>query len=142
METFRKCKQACVDTLRQMPDHYLEEPFFVRALTERQDIEETMAIADVQLSNLENSGSVVSENNPASPRKETRNNGSNNSANQNAPQNQLPPPVILLVENYKVQMAAIIKEFPKIRSWLTGGFLKLYTDSSEERRLVVQLLKN
>ncbi|GFW86269.1 hypothetical protein TNCV_4148911 [Trichonephila clavipes] len=28
-----------------MPDHYPEEPFFVRALTELQEIEETMAIA-------------------------------------------------------------------------------------------------
>ncbi|GFX90199.1 hypothetical protein TNCV_2449741 [Trichonephila clavipes] len=45
METFHKCKQASVDALRQMPDHYPEEPFFVRALTELQDIEETMALA-------------------------------------------------------------------------------------------------
>ncbi|GFV57875.1 hypothetical protein TNCV_501371 [Trichonephila clavipes] len=45
METFRKFKQACVGSLRQMPDHYPEEPFFVRALTELQEIEETMAIA-------------------------------------------------------------------------------------------------
>ncbi|GFY41849.1 hypothetical protein TNIN_478811 [Trichonephila inaurata madagascariensis] len=44
METSRKCKQACVDALQQMPDHYPEEPFFVRALTELQDVEETMAI--------------------------------------------------------------------------------------------------
>ncbi|GFX73271.1 hypothetical protein TNCV_3537941 [Trichonephila clavipes] len=44
METFRKFKQACVDSLKQMPDHYPEEPFFVRALTELQEIEETMAI--------------------------------------------------------------------------------------------------
>ncbi|GFS66298.1 hypothetical protein TNIN_47131 [Trichonephila inaurata madagascariensis] len=28
-----------------MPDHYPEEPFFVRALTELQEIEETMALA-------------------------------------------------------------------------------------------------
>ncbi|GFW91357.1 hypothetical protein TNCV_737711 [Trichonephila clavipes] len=33
------------DALRQMPDHYPEELFFVRALTELQDIEETMAVA-------------------------------------------------------------------------------------------------
>ncbi|GFV02789.1 hypothetical protein TNCV_837851 [Trichonephila clavipes] len=45
MEAFRKCKQACVDILRQRPDHYPDEPFYVRALTELQDIEETMAIA-------------------------------------------------------------------------------------------------
>ncbi|GFT33370.1 hypothetical protein TNCV_859161 [Trichonephila clavipes] len=45
MEAFRKCKQACVDALRQMPDHCPDEPFYRRALTELQDIEETMAIA-------------------------------------------------------------------------------------------------
>ncbi|GFW76904.1 hypothetical protein TNCV_2030091 [Trichonephila clavipes] len=39
METFRKFKQACVE------NHYPEKPFFVRALTELQEIEETMAIA-------------------------------------------------------------------------------------------------
>ncbi|GFU55605.1 nucleic-acid-binding protein from transposon X-element [Trichonephila clavipes] len=44
-------------------------------------------------------------------------------------------------KNYKTQMAAITKEFPKIRSCLTGEFLKLYTDSAEERRMAVQLLK-
>ncbi|GFX31661.1 hypothetical protein TNCV_4081851 [Trichonephila clavipes] len=85
------------------------------------------------LNNLENSGPVANGNNP---------NGSNNSASQNAPQNQLPPPIMLYVEeNYKAQMAAITKEFPKIRSRLTGEFLKLYTDSAEERRMAVQLLK-
>ncbi|GFW23456.1 transposon Tf2-9 polyprotein [Trichonephila clavipes] len=45
VETFRRCKQACVDALVMMPDHYPEEPFYVRALTELQDIEETMALA-------------------------------------------------------------------------------------------------
>ncbi|GFY31504.1 hypothetical protein TNCV_4693481 [Trichonephila clavipes] len=49
--------------------------------------------------------------------------------------------MLFIEENYKVQMAVITKEFPKIRSRLTGDFLKLCTDSAEERRLVVQLLK-
>ncbi|GFY13751.1 nucleic-acid-binding protein from transposon X-element [Trichonephila clavipes] len=49
--------------------------------------------------------------------------------------------MLYVEENYKAQMAAITKEFPKIRSRLTGEFLKLYTDSSEERRMAVQLLK-
>ncbi|GFU47142.1 probable RNA-directed DNA polymerase from transposon X-element [Trichonephila clavipes] len=126
METFRRCKQACVDALMMMPDHHPDEPFYVRALTELQDIEETMALADINLSqnkfelpqgthfnNLENSGPVANEN----P------NGSNNSASQNAQQNQLPPPIMLFVEkNYKAQMAAITKAFPKIRSRLTDNW--------------------
>ncbi|GFW90793.1 hypothetical protein TNCV_2417881 [Trichonephila clavipes] len=196
METFRRCKQACVDALMMMPNHYPEEPFYVRALTELQDVEETMALVSTpkinphdnnsgkrkdnsnfeypplrktarkiildipdneeinlspnkfalpqgaQINNLENTGPVANGSNLASPREVTTNNGSNNSANQNAPQNQLPPPIMLFIEeNYKVQMAVIFKEFPKIRSRLTGYFLKLYTDSAEERRLVVQLLK-
>ncbi|GFR02633.1 hypothetical protein TNCT_626121 [Trichonephila clavata] len=45
METFRKCKQACVEALENMPDHYPEEPFYARALSELQEIEETMALA-------------------------------------------------------------------------------------------------
>ncbi|GFX98725.1 hypothetical protein TNCV_1503031 [Trichonephila clavipes] len=49
--------------------------------------------------------------------------------------------MLYVEENYKAQMAAITKEFPKIRSRLTGEFLKLYTDSAEERRMAVQLLK-
>ncbi|GFX02805.1 hypothetical protein TNCV_4437871 [Trichonephila clavipes] len=196
MEAFRKCEQACVDTLRQMPDHYPDEPFYRRALTELQDIEETMAIAvsdidsydpctipgcphhektpsnspikftqttpknfhdneEINLSpnkfelpktfnsnNLENPGSPVIEMNPTSPRTENRNIESNNSTNQSTTQNPLPPPIMLFVEeNYKTQMAAITKVFPKIRSRLTGDILKLYTDTPEERRLVVQLLK-
>ncbi|GFT72637.1 transposable element Tcb2 transposase [Trichonephila clavipes] len=155
METFRRFKQACVDALIMMPDHYSEEHFYVRALTDLQDVEETMALAEINLSpnkfalpqgaqinNLENTGPVASGSNLASTHEVTPNNGSNNSANQNAPQNQLPPPIMLFIEeNYKVQMAVITKEFPKIRSRLKGDFLKLYTDSAEERRLVVQLLK-
>ncbi|GFW76505.1 nucleic-acid-binding protein from transposon X-element [Trichonephila clavipes] len=174
MKAFRKCKQACVDTLRHMPDHYPDEPFYRRALTELQDIEETMALAyppqrktarkivldfpdneEINLSpnkfelpqrfnsnNLENPGSLVIEKNPTSPRTENRNIESNNSTNQSTTQNPLPPPIMLFVEeNYKTQMTAITKVFPKIRSRLTGDFLKLYTDSQEKRRLVVQLLK-
>ncbi|GFX08494.1 probable RNA-directed DNA polymerase from transposon X-element [Trichonephila clavipes] len=171
MEAFRRCKQACVDALMMMPDHHPDEPFYVRALTELHDIEETMALAErnfqlrispqrktarkvilentdneeinlsqnkfelpqgTHFNNLENSGPVANEN----P------NGSNNSASQNTPQNQLPPPIMLFVEkNYKAQMAAITKAFPKIRSRLTGEFLKLYTDSAEERLMAVQHLK-
>ncbi|GFX75374.1 hypothetical protein TNCV_1723881 [Trichonephila clavipes] len=222
MEAFRKCKQACGDTLRQMPDHYPDEPFYRRALTELQDIEETMAVAvsdidsydpctipgcphhektptnspvkftqttpksnvqnvnpckrkgnsnfeyppqrktahksvldfpaneEINISpnkfelpqrfnsnNLENPGCPVIEKNPTSPRTENRNIESNNSTNQSTAQTPLPPPVMLYVEqNYKTQMAAITKEFPKIRSHLTGDFLKLYTGTHEERRLV------
>ncbi|GFS51246.1 hypothetical protein TNCV_3533241 [Trichonephila clavipes] len=44
-------------------------------------------------------------------------------------------------KNYQAQMAAITKAFPKIRSRLTGEFLKLYTDSAEERRMAVQHLQ-
>ncbi|GFU73698.1 putative RNA-directed DNA polymerase from transposon X-element [Trichonephila clavipes] len=154
METFRRCKQACVDALMMMPDHHPDEPFYVRAVTELQDIEEAMTLAIVlentvndelnlsqnkfelpqgaHFNNLEDSGPVENENNPS---------GSKNSASQNAPQTQLPPPIMLFVEkNYKAQMAAITKAFPKIRSRLTGEFLKLYTDSAEERRMAVQHL--
>ncbi|GFU30832.1 nucleic-acid-binding protein from transposon X-element [Trichonephila clavipes] len=202
METFRKCKQACVDALKQMPDHYPEEPFFVRALTELQEIEETisMAVSDIDSydpctipgcphhektphnspskltqstpkvqtqnnsygkrkdnkeetivspnkfnipkellpNNVENPGSTTDERNTNSQRVE------NGSTNQVPAQNQLPAPIMLFIDeelSYKAQMAAISKEFPKIRSRLTGEYLKLYTDTAEERRSAVQLLK-
>ncbi|GFY48231.1 hypothetical protein TNIN_391881 [Trichonephila inaurata madagascariensis] len=226
METIRRCQQTCVDSLRQMPDHYPEEPFYTRALTELQEIEETMAVAvsdidsfppcttpgcphheknpvnsptkkilttprnnnannpgkrkdissfeypplrktarkivlnhpvneEINLSpnkyalsqdendiNPENPGSEVNKNNPP-PQIRNPNTEPKNSTNQSTAQAQLPPPVMLLVEkNYKAQMAAITKEFPKIRSRLTGDFLKLYTDSSEERRLVYGHMAN
>ncbi|GFW96286.1 PRE_C2HC domain-containing protein [Trichonephila clavipes] len=185
METFRRCKQACVDALMMMPDHHPDEPFYVRAVTELQDIEEAMTLAVIKststtnysgkrkeisnfeypperktakkivlettvndelnlsqnkfelpkgahFNNLEDSGPVENGNNP---------NGSINSASQNTPQTQLPLPIMLFVEeNYKAQMAEITKAFPKIRSRLTGEFLKLYTDSAEERRMAVQHL--
>ncbi|GFX46358.1 hypothetical protein TNCV_238201 [Trichonephila clavipes] len=53
METFRRCKQACVDALMMMPDHYPEEPFYVRPLTELQDVEETMALAVSDIDSFE-----------------------------------------------------------------------------------------
>ncbi|GFU32776.1 hypothetical protein TNCV_318211 [Trichonephila clavipes] len=179
METFRKCKQACVDALKQMPDHYPEEPFFVRALTELQEIEETISMALTQSTpkvqtqnnsygkrkdssnfeyppnrktarkinlespdkeetivspnkfnipkellpnNVENPGSTTDERNTNSQRVE------NGSTNQVPAQNQLPAPIMLFIDeelSYKAQMAAISKEFPKIRSRLTGEYLKL-----------------
>ncbi|GFX25892.1 hypothetical protein TNCV_2640341 [Trichonephila clavipes] len=203
MEAFRKCKQACVDTLKQMPDHYPDEPFYQRALTELQDIEETMAVAvsdidsydpctipgcphheitppiynspikftqttpkinsltvnpckrkdnsnfeyppqrktaqkvildfldneEINLSpnkfelpkatnskNLENPGSPAIEMNSTPPGNENENIEANNSTNQSTAQNALPPPIMLFVEdNYKTQMAAITKVFPKIK---------------------------
>ncbi|GFW36435.1 probable RNA-directed DNA polymerase from transposon X-element [Trichonephila clavipes] len=42
--------------------------------------------------------------------------------------------MLFVEKNYKAQMAAITKAFPKIRSRLTGEFIKLYTDSAEERQ--------
>ncbi|GFW29700.1 hypothetical protein TNCV_3935671 [Trichonephila clavipes] len=53
METFHRCKESCVDALMMMPDHYPEEPFYVRALTELQDIEETMALAVSDIDSFE-----------------------------------------------------------------------------------------
>ncbi|GFW94099.1 hypothetical protein TNCV_1713481 [Trichonephila clavipes] len=47
------CKQACVDALMMMPDHHPDEPFYVRALTELQDIEETMALAVSDIDSFE-----------------------------------------------------------------------------------------
>ncbi|GFT18626.1 hypothetical protein TNCV_794881 [Trichonephila clavipes] len=53
METFRRCKQACVDALMMMPDHHPDEPFYVRAVTELQDIEEAMTLAVSDIDSFE-----------------------------------------------------------------------------------------
>ncbi|GFW94006.1 probable RNA-directed DNA polymerase from transposon X-element [Trichonephila clavipes] len=188
METFRRCKQACVDAFMMMPDHHPEEPFYVRALTELQDIEEAMALAVSDIDSFEPCiipGCPHHEKTPQnSPLKSTPN--TNYSGKRKETSNFEYPPKEKRQEkrslkqprklrssrqrkqpqwleqfgqlkcstkstptthhafrrkNYKAQMAAITKEFPKIRSRLTGEFLKLYTDSAEERRMAVQLLK-
>ncbi|GFS81972.1 hypothetical protein TNCV_1790481 [Trichonephila clavipes] len=53
MKAFLRCKQVCVDALMMMPDHHPEEPFYVRALTELQDIEEAMALAVSDIDSFE-----------------------------------------------------------------------------------------
>ncbi|GFV06098.1 hypothetical protein TNCV_3143861 [Trichonephila clavipes] len=53
METFRRCKQACVDALMMMLDHHPDEPFYVRALIELHDIEEAMALAVSDIDSFE-----------------------------------------------------------------------------------------
>ncbi|GFV26066.1 hypothetical protein TNCV_4278351 [Trichonephila clavipes] len=115
METFRRCKQACVDVLMMMPDHHPDEPFYVRALTELQDIEETMALAVLSPTETTPIARTIR------PVKMLHKINSHH-------------PSCFSSKNYKAQMAAITKAFPKIRSRLTGEFLKLYTDSAEERR--------
>ncbi|GFX28424.1 nucleic-acid-binding protein from transposon X-element [Trichonephila clavipes] len=93
---------------------------------------------ELQPNNVENPGSTTDERNTNSQRVE------NGSTNQVPAENQLPAPIMLFIDeelSYKAQMAAITKEFPKIRSRLTGEYLKLYTDTAEERRSAVQLLK-
>ncbi|GFV99488.1 hypothetical protein TNCV_5078521 [Trichonephila clavipes] len=163
-------KQACVDALMMMPDHHPDEPFYVRAVTELQDIEEAMTLAErnfnfeyppkkngkkIVLENTVNDELNLSQNKFELPQGAHFNNLEDSGQSKtkttpmarkirpvkNAPQTQLPPPIMLFVEkNYKAQMAAITKAFPKIRSRLTGEFLKLYTDSAEERRMAVQHL--
>ncbi|GFY50473.1 hypothetical protein TNIN_340391 [Trichonephila inaurata madagascariensis] len=92
--------------------------------------------------NIGNPGNVAQENNPPAPRTTGTDSGARTSANQNTAQNQLPPPIMLFVpDNYRSQMAAITKEFPKRRSRLTGDFFKLYADNHDECRELVQLPK-
>ncbi|GFS47236.1 hypothetical protein TNIN_299551 [Trichonephila inaurata madagascariensis] len=45
METIREMPTDMRRLLRQMPDHYPEDPFYTRALPELQEIEVTMALA-------------------------------------------------------------------------------------------------
>ncbi|GFR10568.1 hypothetical protein TNCT_301561 [Trichonephila clavata] len=45
MLTFKKHKAACIEELQAMPDHHPEDPFYARAATELQDIEEAIQLA-------------------------------------------------------------------------------------------------
>ncbi|GFX75391.1 hypothetical protein TNCV_1724051 [Trichonephila clavipes] len=45
METFKKFKLACIAELQDMPDHHPDEPFYKRAVSELQEIEETINLA-------------------------------------------------------------------------------------------------
>ncbi|GFX79003.1 hypothetical protein TNCV_3912901 [Trichonephila clavipes] len=45
METFKKFKLACIAELQAMPDHHPDEPFYRRAVSELQEVEETINLA-------------------------------------------------------------------------------------------------
>ncbi|GFY78423.1 hypothetical protein TNIN_264641 [Trichonephila inaurata madagascariensis] len=49
METFKKYKTACISELKAMPDHHPDEPFYRRATSELQEIEESinLAVSDI-----------------------------------------------------------------------------------------------
>ncbi|GFT57714.1 hypothetical protein TNCV_1851521 [Trichonephila clavipes] len=72
-----------------MPDHHPDEPFYVRAVTELQDIEEAMTLAALTLTTSKTQVQSKTKTTPMARK---------NSASQNAPQTQLPPPIMLFVE--------------------------------------------
>ncbi|GFW54247.1 hypothetical protein TNCV_1560251 [Trichonephila clavipes] len=45
MKTFKKFKLACIAELQEMPDHHPDEPFYKRAVSELQEIEDTINLA-------------------------------------------------------------------------------------------------
>ncbi|GFX41718.1 nucleic-acid-binding protein from transposon X-element [Trichonephila clavipes] len=45
METFKKFKLACIAELQAMPDHHPDEPFYKRAVSELEEVEETINLA-------------------------------------------------------------------------------------------------
>ncbi|GFT21952.1 PRE_C2HC domain-containing protein [Trichonephila clavipes] len=45
METFKKFKLDCIAELQAMPDHHPDEPFYRRAVSELQEVEETINLA-------------------------------------------------------------------------------------------------
>ncbi|GFY59783.1 hypothetical protein TNIN_373401 [Trichonephila inaurata madagascariensis] len=89
---------------------------------------------NANVNNIGNAGNVAQEKNPPDLRTTGMDSGARTSANQNTAQNQIPPPIMLLVpDNCRSKRAAITKEFPKRRSRLTGDFLRLYADSHNEK---------
>ncbi|GFX38894.1 PRE_C2HC domain-containing protein [Trichonephila clavipes] len=53
----------------------------------------------------------------------------------------LPPPVFLkYTEDHRIQMKTLNDIYPELRSKLTGEYIKLYTDTDEERRELIHKL--
>ncbi|GFY33771.1 hypothetical protein TNCV_4594831 [Trichonephila clavipes] len=63
------------------------------------------------------------------------------SANQNNGSNALPPPLMLKIDkNYRVQVDTIKKIYPHLRLKTTGEYIKLYSNTTEQNRVVRQTL--
>ncbi|GFS62897.1 nucleic-acid-binding protein from transposon X-element [Trichonephila clavipes] len=63
------------------------------------------------------------------------------SANQKNGSNALPPPLMLKTdENYRVQVDTIKKIYPHLRLKTTGEYIKLYSNTTEQNRIVRQTL--
>ncbi|GFV51254.1 hypothetical protein TNCV_3726571, partial [Trichonephila clavipes] len=63
------------------------------------------------------------------------------SANQKNGSNALPPPLMLKTdENYRVQVDTIKKIYPHLRLKTTGEYIKLYSNTTEQSRIVRQTL--
>ncbi|GFX43048.1 nucleic-acid-binding protein from transposon X-element [Trichonephila clavipes] len=83
--------------------------------------------------------------NQEQPRTSTENDKDvNNEQNHNTttiPQN-LPPPVMLKInENYHSEMKTITDKFPTVRGKLSGEYLKLYTNTSEQKDQLIKFLE-
>ncbi|GFW30772.1 nucleic-acid-binding protein from transposon X-element [Trichonephila clavipes] len=63
------------------------------------------------------------------------------SANQKNGSNALPPPLMLKIDkNYRVQVDTIKKIYPHLRLKTTGEYIKLYSNTTEQNRIVRQTL--
>ncbi|GFT85639.1 uncharacterized protein TNCV_4253501 [Trichonephila clavipes] len=70
-----------------------------------------------------------------------KNSESTTTANQNNRSNALPPPLMLKTdENYRVQVDTIKKIYPHLRLKTTGEYIKLYSNTTEQNRIVRQTL--
>ncbi|GFX51503.1 hypothetical protein TNCV_2277831 [Trichonephila clavipes] len=64
------------------------------------------------------------------------------SANQRQGNNALPPPIMLkITKNYREQVDTIKKICPHLRLMTTGEYIKLYSNTTEQNRIVRQTLK-
>ncbi|GFS59288.1 hypothetical protein TNCV_4570911 [Trichonephila clavipes] len=63
------------------------------------------------------------------------------STNQNNGSNALPPPLMLKIDkNYRVQVDTIKNIYPHLRLKTTGEYIKLYSNTTEQNRVVRQTL--
>ncbi|GFV18989.1 hypothetical protein TNCV_4758741 [Trichonephila clavipes] len=116
-----------ITTLRQFNAQDEHDPTFVEMIKQRSTYEALLEKTDTKAAGTSHSNN-------------TRNTTLQPKANNPAIKN-LPPPVFLkITDTHKNQMKTLDDICPDLRSKLTGEYIKLYTDTDEQRRELIHKL--
>ncbi|GFU96470.1 nucleic-acid-binding protein from transposon X-element [Trichonephila clavipes] len=139
-------KERTVSLLRQDKGHDESDTLYQLAWNEYQDVQSSLQQADSEEIGIENQFSllpnVIIKQVSGQLAPPTANNSEpTTSANQKNGSNALPPPLMLKIDkNYRVQVDTIKKIYPHLRLKTTGEYIKLYSNTTEQNRVVRQTL--